>query len=299
MTGSADYIFWEKARPWVQLIRLPNIFTAQADVLAGVIIAGSPVFCLDVVLLLGASSFLYAGGVALNDWFDEAIDRQERPERPIPSGRISKAQALILAAGALGAGILLACLAGYKTCAIALVLALLIIAYDGWLKKYAISGSVAMSMCRVLNLCLGLSLGSPPLPPFILVVPIFFYILTIMAFSRQETLENIFSHTWMVGFMCLTVTAVCLSYIGFQGMYGWKGCLIGAAPFVFAVMAAWGVMVRSKHGKPAQEIVRLLLLGLIPMDALLVGLVAGWPRSMIVLSLLFPSWWFARRFYMT
>ena len=299
MTASPRLSPWEKARPWLQLIRLPNIFTAQADVLAGVIIAGSPVFCLDAVLLLGASSFLYAGGVALNDWFDEAVDREERPDRPIPSGQVSKEQALILAAGSLVTGILLACLAGHKTAIVAVLLALMIIAYDGRLKKYAISGSVAMSLCRVLNLCLGLSLGSPPLPPFILVVPIFFYILSILAFSRQETLEYIPFQAWMIGTLCLTVTACCLSYIGFHGIYEWKGCVAVATLFVLGIIAGSCIMVRSKQEKPAQGIVRMLLLGLIPMDALLVGIVSGFPESMIVLSLLFPCWWFARRLYMT
>ena len=46
-----------------------------------------------LILLVAASTLLYAGGVALNDVYDVDIDRQERPERPIPSGRISLAAA--------------------------------------------------------------------------------------------------------------------------------------------------------------------------------------------------------------
>ena len=42
-----------------------------------------------LLLLAAASSLLYAAGVVLNDVFDLEIDRHERPERPIPSGRIS------------------------------------------------------------------------------------------------------------------------------------------------------------------------------------------------------------------
>ena len=58
-----------------------------------------------LILLLAASTLLYAGGVALNDVYDADVDRQERPERPIPSGRVSLAAArrlgwMLLIAGA-------------------------------------------------------------------------------------------------------------------------------------------------------------------------------------------------------
>lgn len=43
-----------------------------------------------------ASVSLYAGGVVLNDYFDREIDAKERPERPIPSGKVSKEFALLM-----------------------------------------------------------------------------------------------------------------------------------------------------------------------------------------------------------
>ena len=33
---------------------------------------------------------IYAAGIALNDVFDYAIDLEERPGRPLPSGRVSR-----------------------------------------------------------------------------------------------------------------------------------------------------------------------------------------------------------------
>ena len=35
---------------------------------------------------------LYAAGMVLNDAFDAELDARERPERPIPSGRISRSR---------------------------------------------------------------------------------------------------------------------------------------------------------------------------------------------------------------
>ena len=42
--------------------------------------------------LAGASVCLYWAGMAANDWADRELDAVERPERPIPSGRISAAR---------------------------------------------------------------------------------------------------------------------------------------------------------------------------------------------------------------
>ena len=40
-------------------------------------------------LMLLSVSLLYTGGMFLNDAFDEEYDRLRRPERPIPSGKIT------------------------------------------------------------------------------------------------------------------------------------------------------------------------------------------------------------------
>ena len=75
---------------WLELCRLPNVFTALADPLAGALLAGAswkngP----GLVLLMLASGCLYTGGIVLNDWHDIEKDRVERPDRPLPSGRVS------------------------------------------------------------------------------------------------------------------------------------------------------------------------------------------------------------------
>ena len=48
---------------------------------------------LAVLLLVAASVFLYLAGMVLNDVYDVEIDRRERPDRPLPSGRIPVAWA--------------------------------------------------------------------------------------------------------------------------------------------------------------------------------------------------------------
>src|SRR5271155_112320 len=74
-----------------QLIRLPNVLTAAADSLAGWLLGGGSLGEAGKWAPLAiASMVLYAAGMALNDVFDVEIDRQERPGRPIPSGRVSR-----------------------------------------------------------------------------------------------------------------------------------------------------------------------------------------------------------------
>jgi len=93
----------ERIAALAELVRLPAVLTVPGDALAGAALAGVPARA----GLVGASSALYLGGMALNDWADREVDAVERPGRPIPSGRVGPAAALGVAAGltALGLGL--------------------------------------------------------------------------------------------------------------------------------------------------------------------------------------------------
>jgi len=78
-----------RARDLFELVRLPNVFTAPADVAMGLAAAGAS-WEPRYALLFGASMLAYAGGMALNDACDAELDAVERPKRPIPSGRVSR-----------------------------------------------------------------------------------------------------------------------------------------------------------------------------------------------------------------
>ena len=94
-------------RGYLELLRPANVVTAIADVLAGYAVAGRS-HPQALPWLVGATMCLYAGGVVLNDVFDRHIDAVERPERPIPSGRVSVPRAATLGASLLTAGVLAA-----------------------------------------------------------------------------------------------------------------------------------------------------------------------------------------------
>jgi 4-hydroxybenzoate polyprenyltransferase len=147
----------QHARAYLQLVRLPAVFTAMADIVLGFVLAHrvlSPVS--EFLALLGTSTGLYLAGMVFNDFFDRALDAKERPNRPIPSGRVSPRAAFALGATLLAAGLGCAWAAGGLSIAIAVTLAALILAYDGFLKR-TVSGPIAMGGCRMLNVLLGAS----------------------------------------------------------------------------------------------------------------------------------------------
>ena len=76
-----------RVRAYLQLFRLPNVFTAMADIAMGLLVTyGDQTTPAAPVLLLLASSLIYTAGMVLNDVYDYEVDVQERPHRPLPSG---------------------------------------------------------------------------------------------------------------------------------------------------------------------------------------------------------------------
>src|SRR5262249_34251435 len=186
--------------PYARLVRLPNVFTALADIglggLAAWATADTPPAWAALVLLLAASACLYAAGMVWNDYFDLEQDRKERPFRPLPAGQISTRRAAVLGSALLLLGVTLAGLSGLRPgpfdlqplfLAIALVAAILL--YDGRLKR-TWAGPLAMGSCRFLNVLLGLTLTAPagwPWPTRLHVASVVgLYIVGVTWFARTE-----------------------------------------------------------------------------------------------------------------
>lgn len=137
-----------------ELVRAPAALTVPGDVLAGAVAAGN-LRPGRTAGLAASSVCLYWAGMALNDWADRSIDAVERPERPIPSGRVSAPVALGLATGLTAAGLSLAAVSGsgpaFRT---SVVLAATAWGYDLGLKNTAL-GPVAMAAARSFDVLVG------------------------------------------------------------------------------------------------------------------------------------------------
>jgi len=143
-------------RGYLELLRPPNVVTAIADVLAGYAVAGRTNHR-ALLWLLAATSCLYAGGIVLNDFFDRHLDAVERPERPIPSGRVAASRAAALGGTLLVAGIVAAAQATWAALTVAWAIAALVVLYDARSKRHPIAGPLNMGLCRGLNLLLGVA----------------------------------------------------------------------------------------------------------------------------------------------
>lgn len=173
---------------WLQLCRFAAVFTAMADIFLGYLLSHSGFDSpRDFGLLLGASSCLYLAGMVFNDVFDRETDARERPQRPIPAGRISLRAAVRSGVLLVVAGLVLACTAGMNSAIVAGVLTAYIFLYDGLLKS-TIIGPLAMGACRFMNVMLGAS-GAPEvwaLPQLAVAGGLCIYILGVTWFARQE-----------------------------------------------------------------------------------------------------------------
>ncbi|HET8642374.1 MAG TPA: UbiA family prenyltransferase [Pseudonocardiaceae bacterium] len=137
-----------------ELVRAPAALTVPGDTLAGSAAAYRPMRGRRLALP-AASVALYWAGMALNDYADRELDAVERPERPIPSGRIRPGQALAVAGGLTAAGLSLAAVGGGRDALlVAVPLAGAVWAYDLVLKPTP-AGPLAMAACRGLDVLLG------------------------------------------------------------------------------------------------------------------------------------------------
>ena len=154
-------------KPYLQLVRLPNVFTAAADSLAGWLLVRRVV---RRARTLGAArpgvDVHYAGGIVLND----VLRLRDRPRRASRAARFLRAGSAdgsrpSWAAGLLVAGLVLAAVSRIADgLVVAAALIGCVLAYDAGLKRTAL-GPEVMGACRGLNLLLGMSqaaqLGGP------------------------------------------------------------------------------------------------------------------------------------------
>jgi 4-hydroxybenzoate polyprenyltransferase len=274
------------------------VFTAWADILAAHIIVtgGAPQFA-SLVLLLLATSCLYWAGMVLNDCFDLAVDRRERPGRPLPSGRVPMHRAWLLGWSLLVLGVLAAGLVGTRQLLIAVLIALAVVAYDGWLKRYAV-GALSMGLCRYLNWLLGLSVL--PLGPesHALAAPALIYVTALTLLSRAEVQAGDRRVLPLTG-LTVAFAAIWIGALYLAGVLPAGWALLLLAPALGAVASALRRAWLDFTPTRVQATVRLMILGIVVLDALLVA-AAGHPiGALLVLALLIPGRVLARRIPVT
>ena len=273
---------------YLRLMRPANLPTAAADIFAGAALAGILTASFPIVpllLLVFASVFLYAGGVVLNDVFDLALDKIERPERPIPSGLIPLKSATFFGIILLVIGIVLAFFANQLSGFLALALAGAIVLYDGYSKKNGFLGPLNMGLCRGLNLILGMSVFGELNNWGYAIIPLV-YIFAITLISRGEVHGNNKNHIIWAGVLYAAVISGVVTIVVTETTNLWQ-----TVPFVLLfTFLVFKPLIQAYHLNSPERIKKAVIAGvlsLIVLDAALaVGFSVWWYG--LLLLLLFP-----------
>ena len=145
---------------YFRLIRPLNLaITLIGVALGGVLAAGFSVLAPnpddELMLAALAAVLIAAGGNAINDLYDEEIDRLNRPYRPLPSGRVSRAGVRIVWLSFTAIGVGLSTLISVPHLLMAVVAAVILYFYSSMLKATAFVGNFAVSILVALALVFG------------------------------------------------------------------------------------------------------------------------------------------------
>ena len=107
--------------------------------------------------LLGFLAGFFVSGSAniANDYFDRDVDRVNRPDRPLPSGRISVAELRALFLVFSAAGLASAALLGPAVLALAAAVWAVALLYNIRLKEFGILGNLAVAFCVSMTVVIG------------------------------------------------------------------------------------------------------------------------------------------------
>ncbi|MGH9995031.1 MAG: UbiA family prenyltransferase [Nitrososphaeraceae archaeon] len=297
---------------YLTLVRFPNLFTLPSNVLAGYFSSNiyNEVEINTIILVIFSSACLYAAGVIFNDIADRQIDRKERPNRPIPSGKVTQRSAIILALLLMAISITVSYLISAVTFIVGFILVATIMLYDFVLKN-SLFGPMVMGTTRVLNILLG---ASPNLSNLIVgqfddglyrlclvCFSEFVYIASISALSRYETNKNPTFHLrWFhtIPFLLPLSIGVYTASVGLFNGNAWIYLFIFGS-FIFSTLKL-ATSSKPMTDSMMQKIISLLIAGIIVHDAVYIGgSLDSWYFGMGTFVFLVPMILLGKKFYVT
>lgn len=304
---------------YARLLRLPNVFTAWADIALGLLISlalASPPPAANGLVWLAlflSSSSLYLSGMVWNDIFDRHEDARWRPFRPLPSRHITLSRAVGLGSGLLLVGIASGWAAAWALGTahqpdwdnpglVASILAVVIMLYDGVWKATAL-GPWLMGSCRFGNVLLGLSAISPELLPIAwrlhVAAVVGIYITGVTWLARREE-----EHSQRRELLFAALLIACAMILALwlrarlpetMGTFLFPFLWVG---FGFYLGEGLEQALRQPSPRNVQAAVVRCLRGLVLLDALIATAFVGLPGVLLILLLL-PVRWLSQWIYMT
>jgi len=219
---------WQrKAAGYLQLARISNSPTVVSNVLAGAALAGATTWDATLGWLAAAMVAFYTAGMYLNDLCDYEVDRKERPNRPLPSGVISKQAAWTITLALFGIGTLILASIDVRALFSGLVLIGLIVLYDAWHKTNPLSPLIMASTRALVYVTAFVSFQ--PLMTWDLTISVglmIAYIIGLTYIAKRET-QNRFTQHWPAVLLYLPLVYGCLTlsfgwdWVPLLGFGGW------------------------------------------------------------------------------
>ncbi|MBE9106959.1 UbiA-like protein EboC [Nostoc cf. edaphicum LEGE 07299] len=293
-------------------MRPANIITAWADIFLGFAASGSGIIftklingeasfaiLIPLVWLLLATTGLYGGGIVFNDVFDAELDAKERPNRAIPSGRVSSQNATLLGSILFAIGIIAAFQVSLLSAAIATFITLSCLLYNSLAKHHPFFGPLNMGLCRGSNLLLGVSAVPEIIGErwYLALIPVL-YIAAITAISQGE----VHGGKKITGVLSLLLIAIVLTAVLALGLLE-EYRAIAALPFgillAIRILPNFIKAAREPIAENIRNAVRIGVLSLIVLDATVASGFAGLYYGLFVLILLPISMKLAKVFAVT
>ncbi len=323
-------------RAWAQLVRIPNTFTAAADIVAGFcILVGTGAwtwsFAIPLLLLCLASISFYWAGMILNDVHDIETDRDHNRPGPLVDERIGLETAQNAGWGLIATGVLLAIIAGWLVpqslmaalppfaatlhwvpAAVAVLLSATIVTYDITLKETA-AAPVVMGLCRGLNMLLGMSLGwliidhrtAPRTVAALAILGYILYITGITVAARRESSKTPDPKRSKLGWGLCVVGLIFIAFCSTAepGRSLRLNPLRDFPVLIGVLMIPWGRRVyeslRARTKESLGSAIRQSIFSILFLDAALTTQFSGVVPGLVVCSLVIPTYLLTRSFRST
>lgn len=260
-----------KIKDALQLGRVSNLPTVWTNVITAILLSGSQIVDSRTLLLLLAFSLFYTAGMFLNDYYDAAIDQQQRPTRPIPSGRVLRTTVLAFAIALLVLGfiaiVVAGAIAGFTAQAsLAAITLVALIWYYNYDHKQNHFSPLIMGLCRVL-IYIGTSvcfIGTVSLVIFIAAICQLSYLIGLTYSAKQENLNTI-THLWPLLFLFAPV---------FYGLFYLSTSFVLLV--IWLILSTWIlynlILIVSKKHQSIKTAVGFLIAGIAIVDTLLIAI---------------------------
>lgn len=294
-----------KPSPYLVLIRPANVITAIADIFAGIAISGillggiSWVTVSNATGLIIATACLYAGGIVFNDVFDLELDKKERPERPLPSGQISRNQAIWFGLTLFFFALVAAWMVSVESLVFAIGIIVCATSYDKYFKHFVVGGPLVMGLCRGLNLLLGISIMHKQVIDlwWIAGLPIIF--IAAITLTSQGEVHGDNKRSVAIALVLDLAVAGTVCYLAIDGFFQLWTVLPFLAIWLFINVRAKGTAILDNTPENVMKAVKMGVLSLIPLDACYAAGSSYWWFGLITLLLLPLSLLLSRKFAVT